>query len=263
MTSYGAFNQNQMNQIRTAAANAPLQFEQQLKSMGFDFGQIKTLISSVNSDIMCGPECQKQKKLNELKDAMDAAKKVQDDAPYNLEQATKNYYSYKDGEVGYINHQRQAYTKAAKDEVEQMKADFTGQSQTVNQQIERSAALEVYIQNMNDLLNQYITKNQRLTKDIDHIRSTLQTSDRKAFYLSQKWYWETYIGWLCKAVYWLMTVIFIAYFVVYQGNFRNKYLIAYSALLIAIPFLLEKALTFEVSQTSLQSILDRIVGLRK
>lgn len=243
-------------QIRTATAQAPIQFEKQLKSMGFDFSQIQNLIQMVNQDAMCDEECQRQKRLNELQDKLNKAKKTQEDAPFNVDSATKDYYTFKEGEQAYIRKMRQEYTRAAKEEINSMKAEFIGRADTVEQQIQKTAALEVYINNMEDLLNLYITKNQRLTKAIDKIRGTLVTDDRKAFYLGQKWSWETYVVWFLKLVYWVITSFFVFYYVLYLKNYRNKRLIGMSVGLVSLPFVIHYLLTFSIMGYSIQSILD-------
>lgn len=256
MFNCGKVQQNYHQQIRNASTQAPIQFENQLRNMGFSFSDITNLIQQINQDAMCGPECQRQKKLDELMEKMNKAERTQEDAPYNLETAKKNYYTYKDGESGYIQKMRNEYRKAAQQEMQQERADFQGKADTVEQQINQVEAQDLYIQNMNDLLQTYITENQRLTKEIDAIESVLATDNRRAFYLGQKWSWETYVGWALKAIYAVVVAIFVLYYVLYMGRYTNRRLLLASVVLIALPFVLNYFLTFEIMGYSIQSVLD-------
>ena len=233
-------------------------FEKQLKSMGFDMNQFSTMISLINDDVMCGPQCQKERKLNELREKMDKAEKTQQDAPYKLENATKNYFTYKDGEIGYINKQRREFRKSADQDVEQMTAEFKGRADTVQQQIDRNEALKVYLKNMDDLERMYLKKNKQMKQEIEEIKATIMTNDRKSYYLAQKWSWETYVVWLCKIAYWVVTAIFVLYYVLYKGRFTDKHLVIAAALLAGLPFVLNYILTFQFRGYSITGILDQI-----
>jgi len=258
MFNSGSIQQNYHQQIRNASGQAPIQFENQLKNMGFSFGDITNLIQQINKDVMCGPACQKQKKLDELMEKMNKAERTQEDAPYNLESAKKNYYTYKDGESGYIQKMRIEYRKAAQQEMKQESADFQAKADTVEQQINQVEAQDLYIRNMNDLLQTYITENQRLTKEIDSIESVLATDNRRAFYLGQKWSWETYVGWALKIIYAIVIAIFVLYYVLYMGRYTNRKLLITSVVLIFFPFVLNYIFTFEIMGYSIQSVLDSL-----
>jgi len=258
MFNCGKVQQNYHQQIRNASTQAPIQFENQLRSMGFDFTNLMKMIQQINQDAMCGPECQRQKKLDELMEKLNNAKKTQEDAPYNLESAKKNYYTYKDGESGYIQKMRNEYRKAARQEMRQERADFDAKADTVEQQINQVEAQDQYIRNMNDLLQTYITENQRLTKEIDNIKSILVTDNRRAFYLGQKWSWEAYVNWALKIIYAVVVAIFVLYYVLYMGRYKNKKLLLASGTLIGLPFILNYILTFNVMGHSIQSVLDSL-----
>jgi len=256
MFNCGRVQQNYHQQIRNASSQAPIQFENQLRAMGFNFNDIMKMVQQINDDVMCGPECQRQKKLDELMEKLNQAKKTQEDAPFNLDSAKKNYYTYKDGEAGYIQKMRNEYRKAAQQEMTQERADFNGKADTVEQQINQVEAQDLYIRNMNDLLQTYITENQRLTKEIDNIRTILVTDDRRSFYLGQKWSWETYVVWALKIIYAVVIAIYVLYYVLYMGRYKDMKLLLSSVILVALPFVLNYILSFEIMGYSIQSVLD-------
>jgi rubrerythrin len=258
MFNCGKVQQNYHQQIRDASTQAPIAFENQLRAMGFSFSDIMKMVQQINDDVMCGPECQRQKKLDELMGKLNKAKKTQEDAPYDLETAKKNYYTYKDGEAGYIQKMRSEYRKAAQQQMTEQRAEFDGKADTVEQQINQVEAQQLYIQNMNDLLQTYIKENKRLTKEIDDIKAILVTDNRRSFYLGQKWSWETYVVWALKAIYAVVIAIFVLYYVLYMGRYRNVKLLAISAVLVALPFVLNFLLTLRIMGHSIQSVLDSV-----
>jgi hypothetical protein len=139
-----------------------------------------------------------------------------------------------------------------------MTAEFKGRADTVQQQIDRNEALKVYLQNMDDLERMYLKKNKQMKQEIEEIKATIMTNDRKSFYLAQKWSWETYVVWLCKIAYWVVTAIFVLYYILYKGRFTDKHLVIAAALLAGLPFVLNYILTFQFRGYSITGILDQI-----
>ena len=85
-----------------------------LSENGIDTSGINRLVETVNKDVQCGHECQKQKKLEELHQKMIKAEKTLDKAPENLALARRNYYVFKDGEHAYNAKQTTDYSEEAK-----------------------------------------------------------------------------------------------------------------------------------------------------
>lgn len=239
---------------------AKLAFEKQLKSMGFDVSKISSIVDLVNNDAMCGPDCQRQKKLAELRDAVIAAKKVSEDAPQNLAEARKNYFLYKDGEKGYLEAQLAEKRKEAIEKIGKMREEFDKRVQRTQTLVDEYEAMWTYNTNVDDLLNTYITTNQRLTKDIDDTKSKVFTNDRRFYYYDQAIGWQWYVNTLVQIGYWSITVAFILYYLLYKGHYTNRNSVIYGAVLLLLPFVITYLFTFTISGYSIQGFLDKMAN---
>lgn len=112
---------------------------------------------------------------------------------------------------------------------------------------------------MNDLLQTYITENQKLNKEIDSIQSILTTDNRRSFYLGQRWSWETYVVWALEITYAIIVAIFVLYYVLYKSRYTERRYILASIILVTLPFILRFILTIKIMGNSIQSVLDSIV----
>lgn len=239
---------------------AKLAFEKQLKSMGFDMGTIAQLIGVVNDDAMCGPECQRQKKLAELKDAMTAAQNVSTDAPSKLAEARKNYYVYRDGEKGYLNAQLEAKRQEAIKKTDTLQDEFGKRVQRTQTLIDEYEAMMVYNQNTDEMLDNYITTNQRLTKEIDTTKANIFTNDRRFYYYDQAIDWQWYVNKAVSICYWAITAVYVAYYLVYKGHYSDRHQVAYGIVLALLPFMVTRILTFTMGGYSIQGFMDRMMN---
>lgn len=237
--------------------SAKLAFEEQLKKMGFDVSKIASVVDLVNNDAMCGPDCQRQKKLNELRDAMTAAQKVEKEAPENLADARRNYYTFKDGEKGYLDAQLDEKRKEAIAETLKLKAEFDNRVKRTQTLVDEYNAMLVYSENMDDLLNTYITSNQRLAKDIDKVKSNAFTNDRRFHYFDQSIEWQTYVNKIVMFFYWVLVVAYVAYYLIYKGHYSNYKSLLYGLILLILPLVIIKILVFKINGYSIQNILDQ------
>lgn len=239
---------------------AKLAMEEQLKAMGFNVGDISKLIGIANDDAACGPDCKRQRKLAELRDAMTAAQKVSEDAPHKLADARKNYYLYKDGEKGYLNSQLVAKRQEATKKTADMRTEFDKRVQRTQTLVDEYEAMWTYNENTDTLLDTYITTNQRLTKDIDETKSKIFTNDRRFHYYDQAIDWQWYVNKTALVGYWAVTAAFVLYHLIYKGYYRNRRQAAYGVGLVLFPFVVTRLLAFKVSGYSIQGFMDKIMN---
>lgn len=239
---------------------AKLAFEKQLSAMGFNPGDISQLIAIANDDAACGPECKRQKKLAELHDAMTAAQQASEDAPQKLADARRNYYLYRDGEKGYLNAQLDAKRQEAIKKTSDMKAEFDKRVQRTQTLVDEYEAMWTYYENTDDMLDTYITTNQRLTKDIDLTKAKIFTNDRRFYYYDQAIDWQWYINKTVLLGYWAVTAAFVFYYLLYKGHYSSRKEVAYGAGFVLLPFIVTRLLSFKLSGYSIQGFLDRIMN---
>jgi hypothetical protein len=239
---------------------AKLAMEKQLKSMGFSIGDLSKLIEIANNDAACGPECKRQRKLAELRDAVTAAEKESKDAPYKLSEARKNYYKYKDGEKGYLNAQLANKRQEAVKKTNELRSEFDKRAQRTQTLIDEYEAMWTYNENTDTLLDTYITTNQRLTKDIDETKSKIFTNDRRFHYYDQAIDWQWYVNKTVLVGYWAVAAAFVLYHLLYKGNYRNYRELVYGAGLVLLPFVITRILAFKVRGYSIQGFMDRMMN---
>ncbi len=176
--------------------------------------QINKLLETSANALMCGPECQKQKKTDELRQKyLDAQTNVKM-APSKLEETKKNYYVYSQGETYYDNMQETELTKKAEELGKLLSISFNSElndAKTMNTylntaQINSSHTLE--------LLTYYKTNNKEIERQLKESSGDILTNDRKTYYetdaITRLKQWHSFFWYI---YYLLVLVLNIAIFI--------------------------------------------------
>ena len=176
--------------------------------------QINKLLETSANALMCGPECQKQKKTDELRQKyLDAQTNVKM-APSKLEETKKNYYVYSQGETYYDNMQETELTKKAEELGKLLSISFNSElndAKTMNTylntaQINSSHTLE--------LLTYYKTNNKEIERQLKESSGDILTNDRKTYYetdaITRLKQWHSFFWYI---YYLLVVVLNIAIFI--------------------------------------------------
>lgn len=238
-----------------------INLDNQLKEMGLSSEQLNGMIEMVNKDVMCDATCQREKKLEDLYNKMLKAEKNLEDAPNNLANARRSYYIFKDGENNYNNTQQSKLRSDAILDLKKVKEEFDKRVDRTQTMVDEYEAMLVYTENMDELLNTQITKNQRLSKDIDNIKTKIFTNDRRYHYFDESVEWQTYLNNIISFTFWVLIVYYIAYFLLYKGNYTDKRKVLYGLFILLVPFVLTFFITFKLFGVSIKLILDRIISL--
>lgn len=196
--------------------------------------QINDLLNKTSEALMCGPDCQKEKTKEELKQKYLNAQTNLQTAPLQVEESKKNYYVYANGEAYYDTQQEKELTKKAEEICKQL-------SNVFNTELKNAETLNAYLNNalMNsqhteDLLNSYREKNIELKQEMEKEHSTILTNDRKTYYENSasdwllKWntvYWRLYFLWVIiyvlalfltpSSLTWVRRILLLIVFIVY------------------------------------------------
>ena len=236
-------------------------FKQQLKGMGIDTSELSKLIQTVNTDAACDSNCQRQKKLNELQQIMMEAEKTEREAPQELAIARRNYYIYKDGQTNYNQTETQRLTKEAQIEIDKLKKEFDRRTKRTQTLIDEYEAIKVYNDNLDDLMEHNITKKQQLDDEIDNIKSSTFTNNRRYNYYEESINWQWYVNKFIRFIYWCCVITFIVYFLVYKGYYRDRKNIYIGLIILVLPFVISQIIVFDIYGYSIQNILDRLIQL--
>jgi lipopolysaccharide export LptBFGC system permease protein LptF len=230
--------------------------QQQLANAGIPTDSINKTIQMINNNIMCGPECQKQKEIDELKLKYEQAQSNLNTAPSQYKTAKKNFLVASEGRDKYEEKQRIEYQKEAQTFINSQKKIRDSQTKDINNLNNDYNALIIYSQNMNDLLDVYITKNQRLKKDIDTYDTIVKTSERKTYYKTQSIEWFHIIQKLILYFYYLTIIVFILYVMIYHKEFKSYKLWFLLLLCTLIPYVIYKVYIDNVIGNSIANVIN-------
>jgi hypothetical protein len=214
--------------------------------------------------LLCGPDCQKQKTLNNLEENYLKAQNEVVVAPVNLQTAKKNYYVFSQGETGYNNMLEQELKK---------KADgiATNMTNLFNKQIQEARTLNSYLNN--DIINSkntielyktYLLKNKKTETEIKNSHGDILTNDRKSYYEIQEN--DNLKGWynIFITSYFIIALVYFGRFILLNNNLSYIIKIIIVILLIIFPYIIDPITVFIFSLISkLVSILPKDVYTEK
>jgi hypothetical protein len=201
--------QQSFNQTNTTTNKETLLQKQQISQE-----KINELLEQSSQAIMCGPDCQKKKVSEELRQKyLDAETNIQT-APIKLEQSKKNYYIYTEGDSYYSNMKEEELKK---------KADVISKllTENFNNQVSNTNTMNTYLNtalinstNTEELLEDYLEKNKILKIKLREGNGDILTNDRKTYYeneaLNRLILWN-YILWYIYVFLFIILSIFLLF----------------------------------------------------
>ena len=171
--------------------------------------KINSLLETSAQSIMCGPDCQKDKTSNELKQLYMDAQTNKITAPIKLEESRKNYYDYTKGE-NYYNNMLEEELKNKAEKLSELISDSFNEelanAKTMNQYYNTSLINSSYTK---ELLQEYSEKNSELKLKLRDNQGDILTNDRKTYYestaLDRLKLWYTF-WWY---IYYIFVIIFL------------------------------------------------------
>lgn len=144
--------------------------------------KLNQLLEQSTNALLCGPECQRIKKEEELKQAYDNAKSNLYSAPAQVEDTKRKYYEFSKGSAFYDQMQETELEKKAAKLADKLKSTFNqawNQAEVVCLHFKTSAINSKYT---NELLNDYVSENITAKKTLYDTRTDIITNDRKTYY---------------------------------------------------------------------------------
>jgi hypothetical protein len=204
--------------------------------------KINDLLEKSSQVIACGPECQKNKISDELKQKyLDAQTNIQT-APINLEKTKRNYYTYTKGKSYYDSIQENELTKNAEKIASELTTKF-------NDELEIAHTMNSYLQtalinsgHSSELLSQYKNQNYLLEQQLSETHGDILTNDRKTYYetdalknlkLWYRFYWY---------IYYFLFIVLIIGFILSKSILNTASKIIIAILLMFYPYYIDKIL---------------------
>jgi hypothetical protein len=201
--------------------------------------QINDLLNKSSEALLCGPDCQKTKITDELKQKyLDAETNVQI-APTKLEQTKKNYYVYKEGRPFYDNMLEEELKQKAEKISELLGESFNEEvssALTMNQYLNTALINSEYT---SELFKKYASENQELKLQLRNSRGDILTNDRKTYYetdaLNQLELWYKF-WWY---IYYILILVFTIALVVSPSQLTMIKKVVIFVLLLFYPYYID------------------------
>ena len=134
----------------------------------------------------CDAECQRQKRLTQLKETYNSS--VQDETQDSAEvrQARKQYFTFKLGDAGYMNKERETLEKIADKHTGKLQNIHDRFIHDIKEQKEIENDNKISIKNMRELLDKFQSSNKKIMNGLDDQETVLETSRRMVWYTNQK-----------------------------------------------------------------------------
>jgi len=207
-------------------------------SLPFNLNKFNSFLNAAAATIACGPECQRNKKAEELKKTyLDAQANVTLAEP-QYEYAKKEYYTYVSGAEGYNDTVKAEYEKQANDYALKFKAQYDQDINKIKTQLETYNAIFINFRNVTDLYEQYKAENVILFNQLKEESNDLLTNERKTYYEDQeidslnKYY--NYILWI---IYIVVVICYVVFSLFYPSTFSFIKRIFILIALIILPFI--------------------------
>ena len=185
-----------------------------LKNQQVSQENINKILDEASQALICGPECQKEKVKDELRQKYIDAQTNVITAPTELQQAKKNYFVFSEGRPYYDDMMEKELTKKAKTISKTLGYTFNNEVSNANTMNEYLNTALINSDYTKDLLEYYVKQNEELTLMMKDNYGDILTNDRKTYYETQElerlklwykiWYRMFYVLFSTFLICWLV-----------------------------------------------------------
>jgi hypothetical protein len=203
--------------------------------MSSNLNAFNSFLNKATESIMCGPDCQREKTIQELQQKINTAKTNQAMGPYNVEMAVKNYITYTKGESAYNEYNEAKLTKQANGISTSIEKSFKEKTENTSEMIQQYSGLLNNYEYIVELYNNYLVKNKELEGEIKKMDSDVLTNNRKTYYEDQQIDVLNSYYWLFLILYMIVWLLFIIFIFVFPSRLTKFKLIGIGFLLLIYP----------------------------
>ena len=204
----------------------------------FNYDNFNSFLSQAADTIACGTECQQQRTAEQLKQTYLNSQTNLDSASNQVQVAQKNYVTFTQGQQAYSAITKEQLTSSAQGETMKFLDSFNNDAKKIYSDIQSYSGLYVNLQNVFDLYDSYVNKNNELYTLLKDETSDTLTNERKTYYEDQGIdnlkFWYYYI---LLTIYIVFAVCFAALSFIYPSNYNWKYKLAICILFAILPFI--------------------------
>ena len=200
--------------------------------------KFNSMIDKATAAVSCGPECQRQQKDEELRQAYLNAQTNLATAPNNVFVTRQNYIVFDQGQPAYDELIDSELLQRAQQLSSYYQTNFTDESQNIIFNTNTYSGLLINLKNIFDLFLKYKEENIKLFKQLKDETNDVLTNDRKTYYQDQgidnlKFYYHYFF----LLIYIITILAYIIYNVMYPSQFSILLRIIFLVLMILLPFI--------------------------
>ena len=214
-----------------------LQNYQESSGTKLTVADLQKMVNQINNQLKCDDNCQREKNINKYRKQYINEKTRLENAPRDLDNARKKYFTYAYGEDAYDREMMRLAKKEINELTEKLANDHQYNMKLLNDNI---SDYYIIVDNINILLDSnkdLKEQNEKMKKELDDIINEKNISDRKVVYEKNEvdklsTYNNQLIG-----LYWFITTIFLIVFFLKNMFMQPKNFIVISILLL-YPFIM-------------------------
>lgn len=197
----------------------------------------KIIQDIVNSgELLCDAECQKRKKMDQLRTKYNTEKNKLETAPQTYEAAYREYIDYKEGPGTYKILQESKKNTEFKDKQQKEYLNFLAKLNGVMMNYNTLLQQTYYEKHANDLIDIEEDTINDLDSNLQKAEDINNTENRFTYYQNQDLERNFAIIKYLKYLFFFLLIVFVGYFVLYLGN-GSKNIYIFSAVMAVYPFI--------------------------
>ena len=197
----------------------------------------KIIQDIVNSgELLCDDECQKRKKMDQLRTKYNTEKQKLSSAPQRYEDAYREYIDYKDGPGTYKAIQESKKNSEFKDKQQTEYSNFLAKLNGLMMNYNTLLQQTYYEKHANDLISIEEDAINDLDSNLKKAEDINNTENRFTYYQNQDLERNFAIIKYLKYLYFFLLIVFIGYFVLYLNN-GSKNIYIFSVVMTIYPFI--------------------------
>jgi len=200
--------------------------------------KFNSMIDKATAAISCGPECQRQEKEEELKQAYLNAQTNLATAPNNVYVSRQNYVVFDKGQAAYDELIDSELLQKAEKLSTYYQTNFNDEGQNIIFNTNTYSGLLVNLKNIFDLFLKYKEENIKLLKQLKDETNDVLTNDRKTYYQDQgidnlKFYYHYFL----LLIYIIVIIVYVLYNFMYTSQLSILVRVVILVVMILLPFI--------------------------
>jgi hypothetical protein len=182
--------------------------------------------------IQCDAECEREKRIIELKSAYQTATKDETKDTDEVRLARKQYYTYTYGQNAFDGLEEKALGKVADANIKKLQSKYNELLNEIKEQKGNKKSYSIALKNMNELLSKFNNSNTAIMSSLDKQEDVLETSRRNVWYTNQRIDRLDYYGYFVGMVLNILLIVAIVFFM-YDKKYVSLIVVIVSAILIS------------------------------